>query len=291
MSTYNGEQYLKEQLNSIYQQKGVNFSLLVRDDGSSDGTKKILEYEASQRRLEWYEGDNLGPARSFMDLLQQAPSDSDFYAFSDQDDVWIDDKLSVAVQAIGETDSPALYFSSTRNVDETLTPLPQKVFAPTLTFGESLIRQYASGCTMVFNRCLRQLLLSYKPKFLYMHDMWVVSVALAVGARVHYDPIPHILYRQHQSNAVGVTNSLSEAWKKRISRFCKNEHIRSKTAFELLSGFGNKMTEENRRLSYHASHSSASWKSRLWLITNHRLWSPDMTVSITSRIAILANRF
>ena len=93
MSTYNGEKYLREQIDSILGQRGVEVSLLVRDDGSTDATLTTLDEYKESGRLDYYCGNNLGPARSFMHLLQNAPA-SDFYAFSDQDDKWMDDKLS-----------------------------------------------------------------------------------------------------------------------------------------------------------------------------------------------------
>ena len=123
MSTYNGQMYLKEQLVSIYAQKGVDCTLLVRDDGSSDCTKQILAEEEKNGNLRWYEGRNVGPARSFWDLLLNAPK-CEWYAFSDQDDVWHEDKLKAALEQFGNcVDRPALYFGQTQLVDENLCPM------------------------------------------------------------------------------------------------------------------------------------------------------------------------
>ena len=117
MSTYNGEKYLREQIDSILGQRGVEVTLLVRDDGSSDATLSILDEYKSSGLLDYYCGSNLGPARSFMHLLQNAPA-SDFYAFSDQDDKWMDDKLLAAITSMeGHESEPALYFSQTQLVD------------------------------------------------------------------------------------------------------------------------------------------------------------------------------
>ncbi|MBR7166470.1 MAG: glycosyltransferase [Bacteroidaceae bacterium] len=107
MSTYNGMQYIREQLQSIYAQQGVDLSLLVRDDGSTDGTLQLLDEEQQAGRLSWYSGKNLGPAFSFWDLLHNAP-EAPYYAFCDQDDVWDADKLAVAVAAMeGDGDKSA----------------------------------------------------------------------------------------------------------------------------------------------------------------------------------------
>ena len=87
LSSYNGEKYIEEQLNSIFNQTYDNISILVRDDNSKDGTVKILEKYAAQGKLKWYSGENLGCAKSFWDLLCNF-GESDYYAFCDQYDVW-----------------------------------------------------------------------------------------------------------------------------------------------------------------------------------------------------------
>ena len=120
MSTYNGERFLEEQLATIFAQEGVSVSVLVRDDGSTDGTCRMLETWKRTHCLDYICGDNVGAARSFFLLLQQAPA-STYYAFADQDDVWLDDKLYSAIQQIEKYDDvPALYFCQTQLVDKNL---------------------------------------------------------------------------------------------------------------------------------------------------------------------------
>ena len=126
MSTYNGEKYLQEQLDSIINQVGVNVRILVRDDGSTDSTTDILNNYKREGYLDWYSGTNLKSARSFMDLVNRAP-ESEYYAFSDQDDYWLPTKLQVAVNVLKSADSrkSALYYSRTTLVDENLLPIKQ----------------------------------------------------------------------------------------------------------------------------------------------------------------------
>lgn len=89
LSTYNGEKYLREQLDSLLVQQGVDLRIIARDDGSKDTTVEILkEYAGKDTRVSFFEGKNVGPAQSFFDLIMKSP-DSDYYAFCDQDDVWI----------------------------------------------------------------------------------------------------------------------------------------------------------------------------------------------------------
>ena len=100
MSTYNGEKYLREQLNSLVTQKFKPDQIMIRDDGSNDSTMDIIKYYAdSYKFIKYYQGENLGPAKSFMELINKA-EDADYYALCDQDDVWFDDKLSTAVDTL-----------------------------------------------------------------------------------------------------------------------------------------------------------------------------------------------
>ena len=104
MSTYNGETYLKEQIDSILAQEGIRVKLLVRDDGSKDSTQQILDDYSKRGLLEWYKGENLKSARSFMNLVDTVSLDADYYAFSDQDDFWEKDKLSRAIDMLNQFD-------------------------------------------------------------------------------------------------------------------------------------------------------------------------------------------
>lgn len=106
MSTYNGAKYIREQMDSLLEQdceaKGTaSFCIIVRDDGSSDGTQDILEEYAGRypEKISWYQGENHGVIRSFFELLQKSGA-SDYYAFCDQDDYWMPDKMSHAVETL-----------------------------------------------------------------------------------------------------------------------------------------------------------------------------------------------
>ena len=104
LSSYNGEKYIKEQIDSILTQKNITVKLFIRDDGSTDATRNILkEYEKYSNCVVVF-GDNIGAANSFLWLIQNAHS-SGYYAFSDQDDIWDRDKLSSAISIIKSTGS------------------------------------------------------------------------------------------------------------------------------------------------------------------------------------------
>lgn len=160
MSTYNGEKYIRQQIDSILaQQCDCEFELLVRDDGSVDGTKQILEEYAEQGQLTWYCGENLGPAKSFLDLVRRSPG-YDYYAFSDQDDYWNPDKLEMAVSTLcGETEN-CVYFANAQLVDENLKSFGRTVYEkqPRTDFTTVSCAGGILGCTVVFDRCVSKLI-------------------------------------------------------------------------------------------------------------------------------------
>lgn len=205
MSTWNGERFLDAQLESLAAQQGVEVVLHVRDDGSSDGTLAALARHAGR----WPElnavasGPNLKPPASFLTLLSTAPQ-ADYYAFCDQDDVWLPGKLARAVAAIEADAGPALYGSNVTCVAEDLTPLGVPRENGDGRFQHLLFENIVYGCTAVMNRAARDLIAAHPPeRGVIMHDWWCALVAAAFG-RIHYDPEPGmILYRQHGGNAVG----------------------------------------------------------------------------------------
>ena len=128
MSTYNGENYMKEQIESILNQRGnFELDLWVRDDGSTDATKKILMQYEIEKKLHWYEGRNLKPALSFMDLIKHCEN-YDYYAFADQDDYWMPDKLLTGIMQIKDIKTPSLYCSNAELVDDNLKSLGRDVY-------------------------------------------------------------------------------------------------------------------------------------------------------------------
>lgn len=287
LSTFNGEKFLKEQLYTLYSQENVDLSILVRDDGSTDSTCTILDREQQKGKLSWYNGGNKGPAASFWELLANAP-ESPYYAFCDQDDVWDKDKLKTAVEHLSRSNGkPALYFCQTRLVDSDLKEIKSVNISPLLTFEESLIYHFATGCTMVINDALRKILLKYTPQYMRMHDLWTYLVAQAIGADIYFDPTPHISYRQHNDNAVGLKKSFAFVWKSRIKRILNNEYIRYRLANELLKGYEAEMSEENNETAKLIANYKNSISSWLKLLCNRKIKSASPSINITYRISTL----
>jgi rhamnosyltransferase len=253
LSAYNGETFLREQIESIVAQHGVEVRLLVRDDGSTDGTPALLQDLQQAHGFRLISGPNLGVIGSFFALVAAAPDDADLYAFADQDDWWQPDKLARAaarLQASGApTDSAQLYCSAYTISDEALRPQRTVVFPGIRPgFGNALVENIAPGCTMVFNAQARNLLCRSIPDARpLMHDWWLYQLVSGLGT-VRYDTESHILYRQHGRNVVGTSASrLKHLWR-RIQRFLRYEginHLR-RQALEFQRWYGDDLPEPNR---------------------------------------------
>ena len=224
MSTFNGEHYLAQQLDSIFSQKGCEVKVCVRDDGSEDGTVPILRKYALTHPLTFIQGVNRGPAESFLQLIIQA-ADSPYYALADQDDIWDSRKLEAALKALESyKEVPALYCSDLTVTDENLNvtedlPLPSNV--QTDFRSAALDPGYYFGCTMVFNRNLKKVIEKRgMPSSMIMHDLWLAMTASYCG-RLIYDPRSFIRYRNHaskytvQRKKAGLFEKLAEVKEKR----------------------------------------------------------------------------
>lgn len=221
MCTYNGETYLGEQLDSFGRQTHSNWIVVVSDDGSQDATLSLLD-DYSQNwgaeRLRVVTGPKRGFAANFLSLTCREDIDADFFAWSDQDDIWSNDKLEVALawlQTIPDC-VPALYCGRTQLVSElgeTLGFSPRFRLPP--GFPNALVQSIAGGNTMVFNQAARDLLREAGSDLtIPAHDWWAYQLISGAGGAIHYDPEPKMLYRQHSENLIG-SNS---GWSARMVR-------------------------------------------------------------------------
>lgn len=228
MSTYNGEKYLKEQINSILNQNiKFHIELWIRDDGSTDNTKKILEEYSKKGKLNWYTGENLGPARSFLDLVRHCKG-YDFYAFADQDDYWMPNKLSNAIAFFYDEIIPQLYFCNAELVDMNLKSLNRNVYKknPRTDFETLVCSGGLLGCTMVFNDILAKEIQKYPiPINVVMHDFYISVLCKAIGGKIIFDNKSNLKYRQHENNVIGVPNGLFNTIKNRIKDVNKKSKI------------------------------------------------------------------
>ena len=204
MSTYNGERYLMEQIETIAAQEGVEVVLCVRDDGSKDKTREILE-EASRSSMgcitSWNIelGENAGFLASFEKVLMGAEG-CDFYAFSDQDDFWLPEKLERAVAAL-EASGADLYASAVDIADESLNPIGRNDFPGlTYTIPAELIRHRLAGHNMVWSEGLQREILKFGSLSCWSHDQHIVLASLLSGKDMVFDRSSYVLHRRLQNS-------------------------------------------------------------------------------------------
>lgn len=287
MSTYNGERYLKEQLDSIFAQTYPNIEVLVRDDGSKDGTREILrEYQKTHPNLFVYEEKNEGLTKSFLELIQKC--DADYVSFSDQDDYWLENKIEVAVEKLENIKGPALYCSNQILVDKDLIRLPEGVIPDkTPGFGNALIESMCTGCTAVMNRELINEVKGHLPKNAIWHDWWCYLVASYLGTVV-FDKGAYILYRQHGDNQLGSSRSTLVMIKNKWNFLRKTRGMLGKQIANFKEEYrGNKEKDELVDLLL---ASKTSFPARIKLVFNRKLYRQRPLDNLVVKFLYLFNR-
>lgn len=297
LSTYNGSKYLQQQLDSLYGQTYLNIRILVRDDGSSDTTRAILESERAKGRIELLEGHgNLGPAPSFFELLKSAAStETEYVAFCDQDDVWLPGKIALAVAKLTGTadDRPAMYCSRVELVDENLQHIGYTALPGKIGFGNALVDSIATGCTMVLNREAVRLIANNLPKKVVIHDWWCYLVVSCFG-EVIFDAETTLKYRQHGSNAIGVAANGFTRLARKYRRFFGGGEGRqwmSAQALSLLDVFNDRIPQSNRQVLNHFVGSKSFLFRRIQLALSSDIWRQTRQDNLMLRLLILMNRF
>lgn len=211
MSTYNGARFLPQQLDSIVAQNHENWTVYVSDDGSQDTTLDILrDYQKKwgEDKLHVLRGPREGFAANFMSILANETIQANFFAFSDQDDIWKPEKLTTALEFLLNIPNtePGLYCSRTELIDEKnlkigLSPF----FVRSPSFRNALVQSIAGGNTMVFNTAavnIGRVLMAQKPSVV-SHDWTMYQLVTGAGGYVKYDDWASVQYRQHGANIIG----------------------------------------------------------------------------------------
>ena len=215
MSTYNGEKFVKEQIDSILAQKDVDLTLHIFDDCSKDRTVDFVkEYEKKNKN-------------------------DDYYAFADQDDFWLEDKLISAINKIKEKGKCSLYCSNLKIVDENLiyagnNMMPQNYINKHY---DILCKNIVTGCTVVMDNDFKNLATKFYPENIYLHDYWLALIAnYCKDANFIYDEDPsHILYRQHGTNLIGSNKNILKKFKKKVLQ--KSSYNLVKNFYQLYGNF------------------------------------------------------
>lgn len=253
LCTYNGAEFLKEQLDSIVEQTHSDWIIYASDDGSSDDTLNILEsYQSKlgEHKLKILPGPRKGFAKNFMSLVKRMDVKADYFAFSDQDDIWFKDKLarSIAMLNSVETAAPALYCSRTRliNSQKKLIGYSPRFSRPP-SFRNSLVQSIAGANTMLINNAARRLLSETDEDApIVTHDWLAYFLIAGSGGTVVYDPKPTLDYRQHSGNLIGANSSAKDRLIRLSKMFTGRFRDWSDQNLTILARLKKRLTNENQ---------------------------------------------
>lgn len=296
MSTYNGEEYIKEQIDSVLNQHNVNVKLIIRDDGSNDRTLDILHTYGDKIFL--IEGSNIGATKSFYNLARKAKDmykNIEFFAFADQDDVWLLDKLSVAIDVLSkfEKNKPNLYFSNLKVVDSNLAYKYMKFSKGYVknTKQQLLAEVCTWGCTCVFNYKALVEMAKVSDENMFFHDNWITYICTFLG-ETYYDENSYILYRQHGKNVSGMVKKGKSLLADQLGKL---RSIKQKQPFYeclaryMLEQYGNSLNKSDLELLKIVSEYRKNFKYRMLLLFTRRINSGHFRKEVARRIRILNN--
>ncbi len=299
MATYNGEKYIREQIESLQNQTYSNWTLLISDDGSTDNTLAIVEEMQKIDQRITIVARNAGfhsATKNFLSLLKA--SSAPYAMFCDQDDIWLKHKVERTLRAMQEEeqnqeeDMPVAVFSDSCVVDECLNTINPSFVAmlsfdpKVVSLSQLMVGNVVQGSTIMMNRHLIELIkkINYSELFEY-HDYWVAAVAKAVGTLVYIDE-KILLYRQHSSNVVGSVEKINPL--QRLSSIA--------TTF-VKGGWIKKMSEDEKIFSLRARdllHSSLSLKesvkAQLELLASVKEKNRYERIKIVKRYGLLRNK-
>lgn len=299
LSTYNGEKFLREQLDSLYAQEGVNIHILVRDDGSKDNTIEILEqYQQKYGCMTIHADENVGAAMSFHTLISYASKEVDkydYFSYADQDDVWMSDKLVSAVKMLDMSEAKTkLYFCLPELIDADLNILPSKRPCIANNLKGNIVTSHILGCTQVFNGNLLRLVSMYRPNAqdrVPLHDGWTALVAYAFDANVIFDTDKHINYRQHGNNVVGANKSFIEIQKSRFARYFNGQSLKSGKCQLILDVYSDLIDVNNKEILTNCASYKNNFKNKMNLLLDREYFQYDFITNMGVFFMILFNKF
>lgn len=300
LSTYNGEKYLNKQVESIISQKNVVTYILIRDDGSTDGTVDQIK-KLKQRypnRIKFYQGKNLGYKKSFLDLAHRASDLYDYYAFSDQDDYWLANKLEKAIEHLSLNNNKIKLYASTVNItDENLKFLYKKDISNFInTLGSSLTRIRLAGCTYVFNYGALELLKNYNCKLIpekqtISHDGLLIIFCQAVNGFVYVDQDSYILHRRRAGSITSGGNGIKKRVQIETDMLFSHKNDKLFICKYLKDNYYKELSYDNKGLIDMILGYTSSLQARLNLLFNPKLKSGLKLADLETKVRIITNNF
>ncbi len=293
MSTYNGERYIEEQLNSIFEQTYKDFHLYIRDDGSVDNTvQEIKDYVKKNQlgeRVTFVVGENIGFCKSFFELLNMSKR-GDYWAFCDQDDYWYPDKLKLSVQWMeGKEDKniPLLYHSGFEvgNQDfseKTVYKMPKIKYH----FYQSLVSNIFFGFSMVINKPLYDRLIMANPDVIKYHDWFAAMITAAFGYH-HASHQVMAIHRQHEDNSSPLY------FFKKIPDGLKllgGDDFYTRNAREFKRLFGEELSAKDYEVLEWFQNEEYSFGTAIKKAFYPHRWNPQLPVELVLRFLMLIGR-
>ncbi|WP_246475084.1 glycosyltransferase family 2 protein [Pseudomonas folii] len=297
LCTYNGETYLKGQIESFIAQSYEHWQLFVSDDGSTDGTGKILQdYQALLgENMFVFNGPKEGFAQNFMSLIRNKTINCDYYAFSDQDDIWLPDKLerSLAALANNEQNAPSLYCSRTQHIDSegNLTSVSPSFIKPP-SFSNALVQSLAGANTMLINESARKLLARTDLQATVIaHDWLAYLIVSGCGGLIVFDQEPTLLYRQHGANIIGANTGIQNRIRRVRDMLGGMSKYWNEKNLLILREYTSELTPHNRLLlGYFEQLRKSNLWTRLFLVKKARLYRQTLAGTISLYVAVALNQ-
>lgn len=295
MGTYNGERYIKEQIDSIIKNTWNNWRIWVCDDGSTDKTEEIVKQYQKEYpdKIFWKPNEkNKGAAINFLDGARRAQGN--YVMFCDQDDYWLPNKIEDTLNCMKEAEAqygdktPITVFTDAIVVDEQLQTIKDsfhkssKLDTSKLDLPHMLMENKMMGCTMLLNRALLEKLEKF-PKKVRMHDWWAGIVAAAYGRIIYLDKST-MLYRQHTNNVVGSTEFSKDVVLEKASTWKRQKQVLLETQMQASSLFKlveNELPEDIKCVIYaFATLHEKNWVNRRIQIVRYKFWKSGVIRNI-----------
>lgn len=298
LSTYNGERFLVEQLDSLLAQTHCDWIIYASDDGSVDATLAILrEYQerVGAERFFILDGPRQGFAKNFMSLVKNPLVVADYFAFCDQDDVWLPNKLEKGLKSVAgiATELPVLYCTRTHLIDEAGNSIGfSPLFSKAPGFANALVQSLAGANTMLLNRPALELLKRTDDRAIIIsHDWWAYILVSGCAGRVIYDAEPSILYRQHGGNLIGSNSGLLDRLA-RLKKMLKGTFKHwNDSNLNALGSFSSSLSEKCKvTLMYFACARNASLLRRVYLLKKAGVYRQTAFGNIGLFVASIINR-
>lgn len=299
VAVYNGEKYLKEQLNSLINQTYKDINIIIRDDGSTDNSLDIIKefkFEHPEKTT-LIEGNPTKSAKNnFFELLNHAKSD--YIMFCDQDDIWLENKVKLTLAKMQETEEtygnsiPVLCHTDLKVVDKNLNELHKSFFKmqkfdiTKTSLNRALVQNIVTGCTMMINKPLLDLAKNTNSENVIMHDWWLFLIASAFG-RVEVVNSPTILYRQHGKNQLGakrITNIKFSDMVNSINNSINQSLIFLKTYSSVLS------LEQIELVSVYANIKKEKPLQRFFILNKYKIYKYPLAKKIFQQITTIKLR-